>query len=88
MIESRLEQSLQLIDEKLDRLVEQVTRMDERIDGARQRGDRLEYRLDLLEDRVNGLDQTLAAQTGKGMMMERAAWVVFTAAVAALAKFL
>ena len=79
---------IQQMDAKLDHLMASMARLDERINAGTGRVDRLEYRLDQIEERVNTLDLAFAKSLGKGLIAERAAWIVFSAAIAAMARWL
>ena len=79
---------IQQMDAKLDHLMASMARLDERINAGTGRVDRLEYRLDQIEERVNTLDLAFAKSLGKGLIAERAAWIVFAAAIAAMARWL
>ena len=77
------EQRLTRIEQKLDKVSEtlsQLARIDERQSGFEARLNRHEKRLDLIEDDVRVTDTALAKMTGKGLLIERAGWSVFTAA--------
>jgi hypothetical protein len=74
------------IEAKLDQLavmMSDLARLDERADGIEVRLNRHELRLDVIESQTNRQGETLAAMTGKGLMIERAAWILFAAAVGA-----
>lgn len=80
------EDRLTRIEEKLDRLAEMMSdlaRLDERADAIDQKLSRHELRLDLIENQANKNAEQLAGMSGRGMMLERAGWIVFAAAVAA-----
>lgn len=81
---------LDRIEEKLDRVVEtlqMLARIDERQDAFEQRLNRHELRIDLIEKDVNDHGEALAASTGKGLVIERAAWIIFAAVVSSAAHF-
>tara|TARA_A100001518_G_C1199596_1_gene43364 strand:- start:250 stop:531 length:282 start_codon:yes stop_codon:yes gene_type:complete len=80
---------LDRIEQKLDRITDalaDLARMDERQDALAQRIDRHEFRLDLLEDQVNATSETLAKSAGQSRLIERAAWIVFAAALSVVAS--
>ena len=80
---------LDRIEQKLDRVVDalaDLARIDERQDALAQRIDRHEFRLDLLEDQVNATSETLAKSAGQSRLIERAAWIVFAAALSVVAS--
>ena len=76
---------LDRIESKLDALAEMMAdlaRLDERADGIEQKLQRHELRLDLIENATNKSTEALAGLSGKGMMIERAGWIMFAAVVA------
>ena len=80
---------LDRIEQKLDRITDalaDLARMDERQDALAQRIDRHEFRLDPLEDQVNATSETLAKSAGQSRLIERAAWIVFAAALSVVAS--
>ena len=80
---------LDRIEQKLDRVVDalaDLARMDERQDALAQRIDRHEFRLDLIEDQTNATSETLAKSAGQSRLIERAAWIVFAAALSIVAS--
>lgn len=77
------EQRLTRIEEKLDKVSEtlsQLARIDERQSGFELRLQRHEKRLDQIEDDVRVTDTAMAKMTGKGILIERAGWIIFAAA--------
>ena len=81
------EDRLTRIEEKLDRFAEMMSdlaRLDERADAIDQKLSRHELRLDLIENQANKNAEQLAGMSGRGMMLERAGWIIFAAAVAAV----
>ena len=77
---------LNRIEQKLDQLavmLSDLARLDERADGIEVRLNRHELRLDVIESQTNRQGETLASMTGKGLMIERAAWILFAAGVGA-----
>jgi len=85
-----IEKRFDRIELKLDQLSETVAvlaRIDERLVSSHKRLDRHELRLDLLEGNIRDAETAMARVSGKGMVAERAAWVVFAAAIAAASKF-
>jgi chromosome segregation ATPase len=90
-----LQQTLSSIDAKLDRLSaavhalsNQASRVDERMIGHDARLKRHELRLDQMEDAQRDIEQQVAVHTGRGAMMERAAWILFAAALTLGQKFI
>lgn len=84
------EQRLTRIEEKLDRVSEtlqQLARIDERQSGFEARLNRHEYRLDQIEDGQRESENALAKLTGKGILVERGAWIIFAAVLAAATKY-
>ena len=80
---------LDRIEQKLDRVVDalaDLARIDERQDALAQRIDRHEFRLDLIEDATNATAETLAKSAGQSRLIERAAWIVFAAALSVVAS--
>ena len=80
------DERLSRIEKKVDQLavmMSDLARLDERADGIEVRLNRHELRLDVIESQTNRQGETLAAMTGKGLMIERAAWVLFAAEVGA-----
>jgi uncharacterized coiled-coil protein SlyX len=86
-----VESRLQRIETKLDKVsdtITQLARIDERLVSAHKRVDRHEHRLDSLEDRIMEAEHYQAQGSGKGIFVERAAWIIFACAVAWLSKSL
>jgi len=86
-----IEKRFDRIEQKLDQLSDTVAvlaRIDERLVSSHKRLDRHENRINQLEGNVREVEQTLAKQAGKGIVAERAAWIIFAAVVSAVAKFL
>lgn len=80
---------LDRIEEKLDRVVEtlqMLARIDERQDSLEQRINRHELRLDGIEDDQQETAEAMAKSQGRGMLLERGAWIVFAAAVSVSAQ--
>ena len=80
------DERLSRIETKVDQLavmMSDLARLDERADGIEVRINRHELRLDVIESQTNRQAETLAAMSGKGLMIERAAWVLFAAGVGA-----
>jgi hypothetical protein len=76
------------IEVKLDQLalmMADLARLDERADGIEVRLNRHELRLDVIESQANRSTEAIAKMSGKSLMMERAAWILFAAAVGAAA---
>lgn len=85
------EERLQRIEVKLDRLSELVgdlARVDEKASSIGRRVDRHEYRLDMLEENQREVAEAVTKNSGTAAMLERAAWVIFAAAVAGAAAWL
>ena len=86
-----IEKRFDRIELKLDQLSDTVAilaRIDERLVSSHKRLDRHEVRLDMLEADIRNTEQTIAKTAGKSMVGERAAWIIFAAAISAAAKFL
>ena len=90
-----LQQTLSSIDGKLDRLSadvaalsNQASRIDERMIGQDARLKRHELRLDQMEFDQREIQLSVAKAHGRGAMMERAAWIVFAAALTLGQKFI
>lgn len=82
---------LDRIESKLDALAEMMAdlaRLDERADAIEQKLQRHELRLDLIENTANKNSETLASMSGRGMMVERAAWIVFAGVAAYLQRLI
>ena len=79
----RMESKLDAVGETLQHLA----RIDERLTGSHKRIDGHAQRLDALEVQVRLVDKQMAQNAGRGMVVERAAWVVFAAIVTAVSKF-
>ena len=80
---------LDRIETKLDRLTEvvgQFSALDTKLEGFDGRMSRFELRLDLIENQTNKHSETFAKNSGRGLIVERAAWVIFAAVVAFLSK--
>jgi len=78
---------LDKLDEKLDVLVATMARYDERLSAGNSKFERHEFRLDHIEGRVNNIENSLSKLGRKNIIWERAAWIVFSAAVALLVKY-
>ena len=86
-----IEKRFDRIEAKLDQLSDTVAvlaRIDERLVSSHKRLDRHEGHLNALEGDIRQVEQSMAKQAGKGMVAERAAWIIFAAVVTAIAKFL
>jgi hypothetical protein len=86
-----IEKRFDRIEHKLDQLSETVAilaRIDERLVSSHKRLDRHEMRLDMLEGNIRDTEQVIAKSAGKGMIAERAAWVIFAALISVLSKIL
>lgn len=80
---------LDRIEQKLDRITDalaDLARLGARQDALAQRLDRHEFRLDLIEDQTNATSETLAKSAGQSRLIERAAWLVFAAALSVVAS--
>lgn len=75
------------LDEKLDVLVSTMARYEERLSAGNSKFERHEYRLDHIEGRVNVIENDVSRAHGRGMIFERAAWVIFSAALAILVTY-
>ena len=90
-MELSIEKRFDRIEAKLDQLSDTVAvlaRIDERLVSSHKRLDRHEYRINQLEGNIREVEQDIAKQAGKGMVAERAAWIIFAAVITAIAKFL
>ena len=90
-MELSIEKRFDRIEAKLDQLSDTVAvlaRIDERLVSSHKRLDRHEGRLNMLEGNIREVEQDIAKSAGKGMVAERAAWIIFAAVVSAVAKFL
>lgn len=86
-----IEKRFDRIEVKLDQLTDTVAilaRIDERLVSSHKRLDRHEVRLDLLEGNIRDTETTVARAAGKGMVIERAAWILFAAAITVVGNFL
>jgi low affinity Fe/Cu permease len=86
-----IEKRFDRIEQKIDQLSDTVAilaRIDERLVSSHKRLDRHEYRINQLEGNIRKVETSIAKSAGKGMVAERAAWIVFAAAITVLAKFL
>tara|TARA_B100001094_G_C17936089_1_gene673183 strand:+ start:25 stop:294 length:270 start_codon:yes stop_codon:yes gene_type:complete len=78
------------IEAKLDQLavmMSDLARLDERADGIEVRINRHELRLDVIESQTNRLSESVAKGEGKGLLIERAAWILFAAVVSSISHF-
>ena len=90
-MELSIEKRFDRIEAKLDQLSDTVAvlaRIDERLVSSHKRLDRHEGRLNMLEGNIREVETNIAKSAGKGMVAERAAWIIFAAVVSAVAKFL
>ena len=81
---------LNRIEQKLDQLAVMLTdlaRLDERADGLEVRVNRHELRLDIIENQTNRHSQIIAKGEGKGLLIERAAWILFAAVMSSISHF-
>ena len=86
-----IEKRFDRIEVKLDQLTDTVAvlaRIDERLVSSHKRLDRHEGRLNQLEGNIRKVETNIAESAGKGMVAERAAWIIFAACITAIAKFL
>ena len=79
----RIETKLDLMQQTLSDLA----RIDERQDSLEQRINRHELRLDLIEQMGQKTSDEVIKIGGKGVVIERAAWILFAAAVASASHF-
>ena len=79
----RIESKLDLMQQTLADLA----RIDERQDSLEQRINRHELRLDLIEQMGQKTSDEVIKIGGKGVVIERAAWILFAAAVASASHF-
>lgn len=78
------------IEVKLDQLallMADLARLDERADGIEVRLNRHELRLDVIESQANRSTEAIAKMDGRGLMVERAAWIMFAAAASGASHF-
>jgi len=83
-MEIDLQDRLLRIETKLDSLTEKLSelgRIDERTDAAHARLTRHETRLDWIEKEHRELAEQVQKQAGSSQVWERAAWVIFAAAL-------
>ena len=81
---------LNRIEQKLDQLAVMLTdlaRLDERADGLEVRVNRHELRLDIIENQTNRHSQSIAKGEGKGLLIERGAWLLFAAVMSSISHF-
>lgn len=79
----RIETKLDLMQQTLADLA----RIDERQDSLEQRINRHELRLDLIEQMGQKTSDEVIKIGGKGVVIERAAWILFAATVASASHF-
>ena len=85
-----LDQRLTRIEKKLDSVSEMLTqlgRIEERASGIDTRVQRHEYRLDVLEGIQRDQSERLSSHIGKGLVFERAAWIVLAGVLSLGGKF-
>ena len=90
-MEIDLQDRLLRIESKLDSLTEKLSelgRIDERTDAAHARLTRHETRLDWIEKEHRELAEQVQKQAGSSQVWERAAWVIFAAALGLAGHFL
>ncbi|MBT60411.1 MAG: hypothetical protein CMA63_02515 [Euryarchaeota archaeon] len=90
-MEIDLQDRLLRIENKLDSLTEKLSelgRIDERTDAAHARLTRHETRLDWIEKEHRELAEQVQKQAGSSQVWERAAWVIFAAALGLAGHFL
>lgn len=78
------------IEHKLDDLalmMADLARLDERADAQEVRINRHELRLDVIESQANRSTEAIAKMDGRGLMIERAAWIMFAAAASGASHF-
>ena len=81
---------LNRIEQKLDQLAVMLTdlaRLDERSDALETRVNRHELRLDIIESQTNRHAESIAKGEGKGLLIERAAWILFAAVMSSVSHF-
>jgi len=89
-LETSTDRRLDRIESKVDQVVvtlAELARIDERVSGGHKRIDRHEVRLDLIENTQRNLEKAVAKTMGKSMIAERASWILFASAVAALSQY-
>ena len=85
------EARLTRIEEKLDKVSEtlfELARIDERQEGFEVRINRHELRLDMIESKLDQTSDSLIRMSGKGIVIERGAWILFAAALSMMTHFL
>ena len=87
MLEKRFDRIEAKLDQVVDTLAE-LARIDERLNSSHKRLDRHEVRLDHNDKAQRLVAERLATYGSRGMMVERAAWVVFAALITMAVKFL
>lgn len=90
-MEIDLQDRLLRIENKLDGLTEKLSelgRIDERTDAAHARLTRHETRLDWIEKEHRELAEQVQKQAGSSQVWERAAWIIFAAALGLAGHFL
>tara|TARA_B100000927_G_scaffold276967_1_gene258203 strand:- start:648 stop:938 length:291 start_codon:yes stop_codon:yes gene_type:complete len=90
-MEIDLQDRLLRIENKLDSLTEKLSelgRIDERTDAAHARLTRHETRLDWIEKEHRELAEQVQKQAGSSQVWERAAWIIFAAALGLAGHFL
>ena len=90
-MEIDLQDRLLRIETKLDSLTEKLSelgRIDERTDAAHARLTRHETRLDWIEKEHREFAEQVQKQAGSSQVWERAAWVIFAAALGLAGHFL
>ena len=90
-MEIDLQDRLLRIENKLDSLTEKLSelgRIDERTDAAHARLTRHETRLDWIEKEHRELAEQVQKQAGSSQGWERAAWIIFAAALGLAGHFL
>lgn len=86
MIDKRFDRIEAKLDQVVDTLAE-LARIDEKVNSSHHRIDRHQVRLDHLEDAQRAVTEKLTTYASRGMLIERAAWIVFAALVTTSAKF-
>ena len=86
MIDKRFDRIEAKLDQVVDTLAE-LARIDEKVNSSHKRLDRHQVRLDYLEDAQRTVTEKLTTYASRGMLIERAAWIVFAALVTTSSKF-
>ena len=85
------EQSLEKIEEKLDRLADAVVsiaRIEERVATVLRQNDRFFIRMDKIEQRLDDVEAQSDVNSNTGRFIERFMWIVVAAGIGLLVYFL